>query len=329
MGNALRILMITTEWPTPEFPHRVPFITRQASYLQKAGIDVTLHPFLGAKNPLNYMKAWATVHKMLRRERYDLIHAQWGQSTLPTLFRNLPLVVTFRGDDLEGIIGRNGRHTLAGQILRWISLWAAKTADEVIVVSKSLIPSHIRRNYHLIPSGLDMELFRPIPRMEARLALGITTDKPLILFSGAAKNPRKRLDLAQKTVNHLKCYLDTDLVVASDVPITQIPLFMNACNTLLLTSIHEGSPNVVKEAIACNLPVVSTNVGDVAERIQDLPGCFISSDDRPETLAGLLARSIQTHPRPKIRDAVKDLDEHLLTRKVLSVYESAIKSYRS
>jgi teichuronic acid biosynthesis glycosyltransferase TuaC len=280
--------------------------------------------FRGSKKPGNYARFWSVARQKIASGKYDLVHAQWGQSGMLALPKQIPLVVTFRGDDLEGIIGPNGKHTNSGRILRLISRTVAMVADEIILVSEALARHIHRQSYHIIPSGIDLDLFKPGSRDEARQHLGLSPDRCYVLFAGAAANPRKRIDLARNAIQHVSEQFDVELIVASNVNHDEIPLYMNASNALLLTSLHEGSPNVVKEAIACNLPIVSTNVGDVWERIGNLPGCYVCPDDQPETIACCLQKALQQTNRPAIRQSVQSLDEKNLTNKVLEVYEKAL-----
>src|SRR5438093_6877286 len=100
-GTGIRVLMVTSEWPTREQPNRVPFIVRQVDHLRRAGVDVEVFAFRGARNPANYLRAWADLLGRIRRGDHDLIHAQFGQSAGLAMFPKLrPLVVTYRGDDL-------------------------------------------------------------------------------------------------------------------------------------------------------------------------------------------------------------------------------------
>jgi len=316
--------MITSEWPTTERPEAVPFVVRQVEFLRRAGVDVEVFSFRGAKNPLNYLRAWREVRGKLRSKEYDVVHAQWGQSGLLALPTKTPLVVTFRGDDLEGIVGAGGRYTIAGRILRLLSRWIAMRADEVIVVSKRLVRHLARRSYSIIPSGLDLELFRPQERVAARKQLGLPLDKHLVLFAGDAANPRKRYELAKETVSRLDGEVGFELVKATGVPHPEIPIYMCACDALLLTSLHEGSPNVVKEALACNLPIVSVDVGDVKERISQIAGCEVCDEDDPAALAAALMRVLSRQERITGRERVRELDERVLTQNVVSVYKRAI-----
>ena len=244
-GN-IRVLMITSEFPTAENQAVVPFIARQVDFLRKAGVDVDVFHFHGKKNPLNYLRAWWSLRRHTAGQDYDLVHAQWGQSATLAMPKRWPLVITFRGNDLEGIIGKNGRHTLLGEMQVAVSKTMSRFADEVIVVSESLSRHIRRRDFTVIPSGLDLDLFRPIPRAEARGRLGFPMDKRLILFAASTiGNPRKRFDLARAAVERIDRRLNAELIVATRVTHSEIPYFMGACDALLLTSVHEGSPNVV------------------------------------------------------------------------------------
>ena len=324
----MRVLMVTSEWPTTDNPGSGVFVARQARYLQEVGVDVDVFTFRGSKNPFSYLRAWSKIQARLTRERYDLVHAQWGQSSLPALPKRLPLVVTLRGSDVVGYVGDQPWDVLVGRLLRASSGIVARVADEVILVSERLARFLDISNCHVIPSGIDLEQFRPIPQREARLKLALPEDRSLVLFCGSPTNPIKRYDLAVETMKHLNGRLPTELVVCEATPYDLMPYYMNACDALLLTSTHEGSPNVVKEALACNLPVVSVDVGDVRERIGSIPGCVVSHDDRADTLASGLAEVLVRDRRIDGRSSVANLDEKFLAQRVVCVYRSAISKGR-
>src|SRR5262249_36176249 len=130
MDAPLRVLTITSEWIATG--HGSPFIARQVEFLRRAGIEVEVFAFRGAKNPINYLKAWRQLRSKLKQERYDLIHAQFGQSGLLALPKRLPLVVTFRGDDILGVNRPGRRPTLSSKFLQQLSRLVALRADAVI-----------------------------------------------------------------------------------------------------------------------------------------------------------------------------------------------------
>jgi glycosyltransferase involved in cell wall biosynthesis len=176
----------------------------------------------------------------------------------------------------------------------------------------------------VIPSGLDLGLFRLIPRDEARRHLGLPADKRLVLFAGDPALPRKRHWLAKAALDLVDPSLGAELVVAWGAPHSDIPFYMNACDALVFTSMQEGSPNVVKEALACDLPVVSVAVGDVPLRLQHIAGCELCADDRPATIARALERVLREGRRIAGRETVQALDERRLTQDVIAIYRSVL-----
>jgi glycosyltransferase involved in cell wall biosynthesis len=322
--------MLTKEWPTPDKPGRAPYIEQQYRFLTAAGAQVDFFTFPGEKNPLNYLRAWMEVQKRLAGGRYDVVHAQFGQTGILAMPKRHPMVVTYRGSDLEGMVGADGRYTTMGKILRSISRWMAREADEVCLVSESM-SRHLPPGtaYHIIPSGLDFGKFRPMDRAEARRKLNLPVEGRLVLFGGEPDNVRKRYTLASEAVDLLAKRMPAKLFAATKVLHSDMPVYANAADVLLLTSMHEGSPNVVKEALACNVPVVSVDVGDVRQRIGTLAGCRVTDDERPETIAAALEEVLSRNQPFTGRHVVEELDERVLVRKVLGIYRSAIAKYRS
>jgi len=269
---------------------------------------------------------WLRARRQLDPARYDLVHAQFGQSGLLALPKRLPLVVTFRGSDLLGIVSDvDGRYTWKGRVLQRLSRLVALNADAVIVVSE-----HMKRSLPpsvpavVIPSGLDLELFRPMPRDAARHALKLPLDRRYVLFVGNPAQARKRHALARRAVEIVNHSCPVELVTAWGVTHTDVPLYMNACDALICTSSQEGSPNVVKEALACELPVVSVPVGDVPLRLRGIEGCEVCADDQPETLAAALDRVLRRGARIRSRGGVAELDERSMAQQVIEIYRSVL-----
>lgn len=318
----MKVLLLTTSWPTPENPSAVPFLVREVESLRAAGVEIELFHFRGGLSPQNYMRARRQLRQHLRNNHYDLLHAQFGQSGLLALFpKPLPLVVTFQGSDINGIVGPDGRQTPRGLLLRLTSKIIARQADEIILVSAAMAQHLPHTSYHVIPGGLDLELFKPIPKSVARSALGLAGVGRYILFAASRTNPIKRYPLAREAIALVP---GAQLLVAEGVTPDQIPLYMNAADALLLTSTREGSPNVVKEALACNLPVVSVDVGDVAVRLKPIDGCIVCEDDSPETIAAALNTTIQNPPSILGRESVQSISLSATAQKIISVYQRAL-----
>ncbi|MBN1309932.1 MAG: glycosyltransferase [Anaerolineae bacterium] len=322
----MRILMITAGYPTPEQPGSGIFIRRQVEALRELGIEIDVLSFRSKANPLNHLKAWLEMHRMMNRQRYDLIHAQFGHAGLVACAQpRLPVVITYRGDDLQGIVGKNGRYTLKGSVLTTISQLLSKSVQQVIVVSERLGQRLPRRDYTVIPSGLDLDLFYPMPCTEARLLLNWELDKRVVLFCSLKDDPVKRYWLAAASTDLVREHLGNALEfrVVSGIPPTEIPIYLNASDVLLLTSLHEGSPNAVKEALACNLPVVSVDVGDVAERLAGVTPSAVCEAE-PSTLAEALLAILRNPVRCNGRENVAELAEPLLAQRVIEVYHKAL-----
>ena len=325
MVEQIRVLMVTSEWPTPEYPHYVPFLVRQVEFLRRTGVAVDVFSFRGAKKPINYLKAWKRLRRQLKNGNYDLLHAQFGQSALLPWPKRLPLVVTFHGCDIQGVKKPDGRPTLAGRILQRLCQLIAIRADAVIAVSERLrrfVPAAVPVS--VIPLGLDFNLVPVLSREEARRQLGLPLTGPLVLFVGNPEETVKRYPLAQRAVEVLNETLSAALIVGWRRPNQEILLLMTACDVLVLTSIQEGSPTVVKEALACNLPVVSLDVGDVRERLEGIEGCEVCADDQAQTIAASLERVLRNGESIKGRERISDLDERLITEKVVRIYESVL-----
>jgi teichuronic acid biosynthesis glycosyltransferase TuaC len=325
MNRPLRVLMVTSEWPTAERPFDVSYLVRQVDFLRRAGVEIEVFSFRGARKPMNYLRAWKRLQTRLRQESFDLVHAQFGQSALLAVPRSLPLVVTFHGCDIQGVKDEAGRPTLGGRFLQQLCRLIARRADAVIVVSermKQFLPSSVAAP--IIPIGLDLDTIPTMPRDVARRELGLPLDERLVLFVGSPTEPVKRYPLAQQAVAALNRTMPATLVLGSGRPHREILVLMNACDALVVTSIQEGSPGVVKEALACNLPIVSLNVGDVPMRVKGIAGCEICADERPETIAASLERVLTRGERIRGREAVQELDEPVVAEKVIAVYRSVL-----
>jgi len=323
----LRVLAVTNEWPTAARPWRAPFVADQVEALRRRGVVVDVFAFRGAKNPLRYAAAaWRLRQKIACR--YDLVHAHFGQSGLICLSRALPMVVTLRGTDPIGIAGPRGGYTVRGTVLRWACRLVAQRADKIIAVSTNLTRYVSRRDIEIIPDGVDLALFRPMPQDEARRILTLPATRPLVLFPYAPSNPVKRFGLAREAVRRTELS-DVELVALGTVPHKDMPLYMNACDALIMTSLHEGSPNVVKEALACGLPVVSLDVGDVSERITSVEGCRLCPDDHPESIGMALREVLRQRVRVDARTQLADITLNRTTERVVDVYRAAIADWRS
>jgi len=330
MTRSLRVLIVTTEWPRFAGDLSGIHVVNQVRCLRQLGLRIDVFSFRGQKQPLAYYRACHELSKTDLRQ-YDVIHAHHGQSGIVALTQNeRPVVVTFHGSDLQGMRDRRGHVTAMGYVLRFTSRWVARRAARVILVSERL--AHILPKdvcYRVIPAGIDLNLFQPMSAALARAELSLPIGTKLVLFVGNPKRAEKRFWLAKKAVERLNQQLPVNLVIADAVPSTQMPLYMHACDALVVTSSSEGSPNTVKEALACNLPVVSTDVGDVRERIGAIEGCVVCENDRPEAIAAGLVEVLSRSQRIRGRQSVRGLTERLLAKQVVQTYREVVGEQNS
>jgi glycosyltransferase involved in cell wall biosynthesis len=325
MADSFSILLVTSEWPVYAGDISGIHVLQQAQSLRRAGATVDVFHFRGNKNPLVY---WQAIREFRRRdlEPYDVIHAHHGQAGFVALSqRRKPVVITFHGSDLLGIRDRAGKVTFLGYILRFMSRWVAWRADAVIVVAAHLAKYIPKRPYHVIPMGVDLELFRPFSLKQAREALVLPMDTSLILFVGNPDRTEKRYWLAVKAVENLREDFSTQLIVANGIAPDKMPLYMNACDVMLVTSSSEGSPAAVREALACNLPIVSVDVGDIRQQLQNVKNCIVCEAEDPTSIGLAMKNILVRHERTDGKNAVQGLDSETLMRKVIAVYSDLLR----
>jgi glycosyltransferase involved in cell wall biosynthesis len=252
------------------------FVMQQVEQIRALGHQVDVLHFPGYRSRLEYLKAAAEVSRRTHRERYDVLHAHYGVTGLVALFRSgIPLVVSLHGSD-----------ALVGWHEPLISRIVCRLADATIVASRKIadrIPGEV------IPCGVDLSVFEPKPTAEARHRLKLKAERKYILFPFNPGRSVKRFDLASGAVAKLaREGVDIELLTVSKIPNAEMPWYYNASDAMILCSDSEGSSTAVKEALACNLPVVSTNVGDVTEITQGISGVQLA-----EQTAASLARALK------------------------------------
>jgi glycosyltransferase involved in cell wall biosynthesis len=175
----------------------------------------------------------------------------------------------------------------------------------------------------IIPCGVNIDIFQPIDKLEARKILGLIPDERIVLFSSEFDVPVKNYPLAKAACAKFD---NIKLIELKNFTREQVNLLLNACDLLLLTSIREGSPQVVKEAMACNCPIVSTDVGDVRNNIQDLQGCYIASFDPVDVAEKikLAFNADRTGGRKRLIDL--GLDSVSTALRIIELYKNILKS---
>ena len=233
-----------------------------------------------------------------------------------------PVVVTLYGSDVQGGAQPKKGWTVAGCLRHAAGRWVARAAREIIIAAEPLVRLLPRRRWHLIPPGVDLARFRPMPRWQARRLLGLPQQARLVLTVDAP-GPRKQLRPAQHALKMLPADLDARSLAAEAVPLARRPLYLNACDALLLVA-RDSPPSLVMEALACNLPVIATEGGPVGRWLAGVAGCVLCDDTRASAIATAVARVLRADGRCAGREVVQDLDERLLVRRIIRVYEQAV-----
>ena len=303
-----RVLVVTNMYPDAQNPDFGTFVYEQVEGLQARGLNVDVLVVGGKRRKLSYVDGARRFRRQLRAHRYDLVHAHYVFSGIVArLQKSCPLLVSFHG---------------AAEMVGWVGALCralAPLADAVTVTSQEHKAQLGRRDAHVLPCGVDLDLFVPMTQEKARQLLGLPLDGRLVLFVGIVR-PEKRLDVIEAAVEILKDEdAGVELMVVTGAPHERIPLYMNACDVLALASDYEGSPVVIKEAMACNLPVVSVDVGDVARVIESTEGCYVCRRD-PADMAQKLAMALASGQRTDGRRAVQHLALNATLENLLRIY---------
>jgi teichuronic acid biosynthesis glycosyltransferase TuaC len=308
----MRVLMLTNMYPHKADPSFGTFVYEQVRALRARGVEVDVLFVNGRASRWNYLVGYPRLWRQLQHVRYDLIHAHYVFSGwIARAQVGLPIVQSFHAP--------GQMHTYQG----WLCKRLVPRVDAVIVTSAD---HKTRLGYpgaHIIPCGVDFGLFTPRARDEARTELGWDPTRKVVAWVGDPR-PEKRVDLAYAAYEVLRQRRqDADLHVVSKVEHRSIPTYMNAADVLMLTSDHEGSPVVIKEAMACNLPIVSTAVGDVSEVTGGIEGCFLA-EHTAEDLAAKLDLALSFGQRTRGREAIHHLSTEAEAEAVVALYEQVL-----
>jgi glycosyltransferase involved in cell wall biosynthesis len=319
------VLVVTTAWPHTVNPSYGIFVKREVDELRRLGVRSDVVFVRGYVSRLAYPMAFRHLSRSGRSRSYKLVHAYGGEAALvASCFRGAPLVVTYLGSDLLGSPRSSGRTSLAWRVrrsvIRGLSRLPARTFTRSAEMEAAL-PATVRRRNAILPAGVDDSLFQPGDQQEARRVLGWVPKGRVALFASNPQIPGKRYALAEAAVQRARAQLpDIRLHVLQGAKPDEVPAAMNAADCLLLTSWREGSPNVVKEAVMCNLPVVTTRVGDVEDTLRGVSPSWICSDS-PNELGAALVTCLHSPCRSNGRSNAGQLTGRKIAERVLATYE--------
>ena len=303
------------------------FARRQIQFLTKEGVTNKTFFLSSRTSPLKVLTEFCRLRNLIRTFKPHIIHAHYGTVTafVSSFASNIPVIITFRGSDLNKSKGDNLLRWTLGHLLSQISALKAK---KIICVSEELKNKlwWKQKRVAVLPTGVDALIFTPRNRNEARLELGWEIDKRFVLFN-AGRNPKgKGLDLAQLSIVLAERIIGEISFIVLDGTLNpnKVPILMNAADCLLLTSDQEGSPTVIQEAMACNLPVVSVPVGDVRERLSGvIPSAIVERD--PDKIAKALVEILVSPRRSNGREYINEISLENITRQVIALYHEMSK----
>ena len=297
-----------------------PIVKNQGESLRKEGIELEYFTIRG-KGVNGYLKNVPELKRRLKRKKYDIIHAHYSLSALTATlsgFKNL--VVSLMGSDI-----RLNLFFKTAVIASCIFLW--KT---VIIKSRDMMLKGFRvKNCEIVPNGVNLSEFKPISRETALKITGWDSKKTHFLFGADPERYEKNFSLFEKALEISG--LDARVVChyLKDIPHRNVPQYINSSDLVALTSLWEGSPNVIKEAMACNCPIVTTDVGDVRWVLGTTPGCYVTSFD-PKDVASKLEMALEfaeKHGKTNGRERIilLGLDSQQIARKIIEVYENLLR----
>lgn len=327
----MRVLIVTGMYPSPGCSTNGIAVARQRKSLEAIGIEIDLL-HCRPKGRREWLKTLFALRQCVSGGRYDLLHLHYGFTTsLLALFQSLPVVVTYHGTDINGypfIAWGDAHRSMAYSAAALVTRQLARRADAVIVMTlemKRRLPAVVQAKTWVAPMGVDTKRFYQIPREIARKKLGWGSE-PVVLFCNTNENLKRR-DLAEAAVQEARRRsASIRLFIMQDVSPDDVPILLSAADCLLLTSDREGSPNIVRESLACNLPVVSVPVGDIPELLGRDPASGGIVARNPVLLAEALVDLI-SRPRPSNLTGLLENDSvQAIASRVAAIYSRVLRN---
>lgn len=297
-------------------------VLNQGLSLEAAGQEIDFYLIKG-KGISGYLKNISPLRKYYKEHKPELIHAHYSLSAFIASFVfSKSLVVSLMGSDAKLNFYFKILISLFQFFFRWrFMIVKSPEMKEILKLKKA----------NIIPNGVDINLFKPVNTIDSKRILNWNTEKKHILFAANPQRPEKNYILLKKAVDLLT--LDAEIHVLADVEHKQTPVYFNASDVVVLSSIWEGSPNVIKEAMACNCPVVSTDVGDVRWLFGDEEGYFIA-DFLPGDFCEKLILALnfsENKGKTKGRERIikLGLDSTKVAEKIINIYRQAIANDRN
>jgi teichuronic acid biosynthesis glycosyltransferase TuaC len=312
----MRVLIVTNMWPTEERPALGGFVRDQVEALRRIdGLDVEVFAFIPEGGLRPYVKAARQLRRRHGRDDFDVVHAHYGLTAWCTLvLRGAPRVVTFHGTDLgHPRFGRLSRAVARRMDLpATVSRWLARQPGAGIAGAGT------RRRVAVLPCGVDLTRFQHVDRREARERLGLDATGRYLLFPSDPARPEKRHDRAQALADAA----NATLLSYHSTPPSDVPLLINAANAVLVTSEREGFGLATLEALACDVPVLSTDVGIAPVALRHVDGTLVAPFDLDIWLAAVTPHLNDPDPRVHGRARAALFDSNRMAMRVFEAYRA-------
>jgi len=307
------------------------WVAEQVRSLRDLGVHVDIIFFDPKRTRFNYALSTPRVVQTLAAGRYDLVHTHHTYTLFGVLLAKrlsgvqAPVVLTNHEPEILDRQGRTRTWHPSSRLRHWLGpkRYAARRADFVIFVARRLVEVLGFTGRHaIIPCGVDLGKFHPMDRRVCRERLGLSDDGMVIFFPANPRVQRKRFPLAQEAVALVRRKVgNVVLLTGGGIDADEMPYYYNAADVVLQTSYCEASPTVVKEALACETPVVSTDAGDTREIIEGIESCALCPED-PRQLARHLVAAFGRRSRNARRRLLDlELDLCQVARRIFTVYE--------
>lgn len=291
--------------------HYAPFITEQVEAIEKQGVECKYYGVDG-KGIMGYIRQIPKLRKAIREYTPDIIHAHYGLCGLLANYqRRIPVVTSYHGSDIND-----------PKVLRLSKKAIRRSRFNIFVSQKNVDLANPQKDFALIPCGINLEDYPVIEKSEARQQMGLDLSKKFVLFAGAFDNRVKNAPLAKTAMELVP---EAELLELKGYTRPQVASLMQACDAILMTSFTEGSPQVIKEAVACGCPIVSVDVGDVRDRIEGIDGCYVSGRE-PESIASCVKKALVYNGRTQGRKSIEHngLSNDVVAARIISIYEKLI-----
>ncbi len=289
-----------------------PYIEEQVESLRAIGLEVDYFLIKGKGAGAYIISYWYYLKKIWKSD-YNLIHAHYGFSGLMASCQFLkPVVTTFHGSDIN--IRSNRR-------LSWL---AYKLSKFSIFVNEDLAEKiGAKKKYAVVPCGTNVSIFCPLEKEICREKLNLPKNVTIALFPAGFDEYIKNYPLAQAVCSGIANLI---LVELKGYTREEVNLLLNASDFLIMTSFSEGSPQIIKEAMACNCPIITTDVGDISSRLKEVEGCYITNFDKNEIKNKIqMFLKLDTFRTNGRKLLFKDkLDMNSVADKILNIYHHLI-----